>query len=143
MSRSIFDLPHLIAWLDRQEPERRYGLWWKRSCLLGRYFADHGIAPSGPWWDAWSYGGVRLGRNHPLVRVARRGPKTYGMALERARLLQARHLVQVCRQVDAALAAAVAEAGRTSASAQRGRTRDALPSLAAPRPRFAHGRRTR
>lgn len=106
MSRNILDLPGLIDWLEREDSDRRYSLWWKRTCLLGRYFAAHGMRPSGRWYDAWSYGGVRLNRFHPLVRVVCAEPQTYGAALERAQAMQARRTASRRGAVSAALATA-------------------------------------
>lgn len=107
MSRNIFDLPSMIDWLEREDPGQSYSLWWKRTCLLGRYFGAHGMTPSGRWYDAWSYGGVRLHRFHPLVRVVCAEPQIYGAALERARAMQTRRR----RMRHKAMSFALSEAG--------------------------------
>ena len=66
--------------------------------------------PSGRWYDAWSYGGVRLHRFHPLVRVVCAEPQTYGAALERARTMQTRRRHTRRKAVSFALS----EAGRAA-----------------------------
>ena len=124
MSKNIFDLPNLIDWLERQDPNQRYSLWRKNTCLLGQYFASYGVLPSGPWYRAWCYGGVRLGRLHPLVRVVFGEPQTLGAALERAYTLQSRVTGQRRKRVRTALTASVQEAAavsdRKNAAAERG-----------------------
>ncbi len=119
MSRNIFDLPGLIGWLEREDPVQSYSLWWKPTCLLGRYFGAHGMPPSGRWYDAFSYGGVRLHRFHLLVRVVCAEPQTYGAALERARTMQARRR----RTRHKAGSFALSEAGRAAEGVEHVSTR--------------------
>ena len=77
----VFSLEGLIAWLETQDPERRYDFWnCHGGCLLSTYLASVKI-----WFSTQRYNSAIMRIHGVADDVARRCPWTYGAALERAR----------------------------------------------------------
>jgi hypothetical protein len=89
-----FSLPHFIAWLERQPPERMYDFHnCTGGCLIGQYIASF---PDGQYIASFPrvgyvvaclrlFGTDSLGK--PNQDIAYEYPRTFGAALERARNL--------------------------------------------------------
>ena len=87
----LTELDHLIDWLGRQRPNRRYQTTWcVYTCLFGRYVRSRGVGR----------GAGLLGRLRAISAesnrlyfsgwgmIANGGQRTYGAALARARRLR-------------------------------------------------------
>lgn len=93
-----FTLDHLIAWLEKRDPDEWYKFTSVRMCMLGQYTYENGgkICYSYDNLDGvskYSVGDRSLPLNDlangiPIHRVARELPHTFGAALERARALR-------------------------------------------------------
>jgi hypothetical protein len=85
----ILTMESLIAWLEKQNPRKRYKFWdLSGKCLYGLYMASHGII----WRESGGsdLGGEERSKFCAFVygRVAAAEPYTFGAALKRARAVK-------------------------------------------------------
>lgn len=82
----IHAISTLIAWLEKKPAAHEYDFRnCKGECLLGQYWAAHGIE-----WVPGRYAALQNeGGNSWGMEIAAPSPKTFGAALARARELQA------------------------------------------------------
>jgi len=83
-----FSLDSLIAWAEKQPPQKEYAFWCDR-CYLGQYFEAHGLQI-----QMIGVGTVTF-KNHQIQNlpphfndIAMTKPHTFGAALKRARAVK-------------------------------------------------------
>jgi hypothetical protein len=83
-----FNLRRLIAWLEKQPPQKRYGYTNTSRCLLAQYFTAIGVkfeavGTDCVWLKAGEYFAIDLPPHFNEIAMGR--GRTFGAALMRAR----------------------------------------------------------